>query len=56
MVAACYTRIKYAAALAATNDIHCYSALKADFIEYHSTLVLTDAGGPRKSDNPASPP
>ncbi|MCG7387852.1 GrpB family protein [Pantoea sp. ACRSB] len=55
-VAAHYARIKYAAVLAANNDIHRYSALKADFIEYYSMLALNDADGPCKSDSPESPP
>jgi GrpB-like predicted nucleotidyltransferase (UPF0157 family) len=37
-----YTEIKRAAALASENDIHRYSAFKADFIEHHLRLALMD--------------
>ncbi|RNM03114.1 GrpB family protein [Dickeya undicola] len=40
-----YVEIKYAAALASENDIHRYSAFKADFIEHHLRLALMSREG-----------
>lgn len=40
-----YTEIKHAAALASKNDIHRYSALKADFIQHHLRLALIELNG-----------
>ncbi|MHA7846581.1 GrpB family protein [Serratia sp. D1N4] len=37
-----YAEIKRAAVLASENDIHRYSAFKADFIEHHLRLALMD--------------
>lgn len=36
-----YAEIKYSAALLSQNDVHRYSALKADFIAHHLRLALS---------------
>ncbi|WP_420897367.1 GrpB family protein [Erwinia persicina] len=36
-----YAEIKHSAALLSQNDVHRYSALKADFIAHHLRLALS---------------
>ncbi|EBC7124787.1 GrpB family protein, partial [Salmonella enterica] len=39
-IAGQYAEIKHSAALLSRNNVHRYSALKADFIEHHLQLAL----------------
>jgi GrpB-like predicted nucleotidyltransferase (UPF0157 family) len=39
-IAGKYAEIKHSAALLGRNDVHRYSALKANFIEHHLRLAL----------------